>query len=193
MERPEFDRLLTAALPGIEVRARAYAARYNLRHEWRDIAQTALLNLLRFADHFDPAKGELMPWACVAIINTIKNRVAQIAAQPYTDELDDAAIKRATYNGGNPESDLQVSFILENLNEEALLYVEGYTYQEIAIKRGFNSKNTCYKRIERCSERLSKILGIKKGKGRRMRNCPENSNMNTTAFDIKAMRGNLTG
>ncbi len=158
MERPEFDRLLTAALPGIEVRARAYAARYNLRREWRDIAQTALLNLLRFADHYDPAKGELMPWACVAIINTIKTRVAQIAAQPYTDELDDAAIKRATYNGGNPESDLQASFILANLSEDARLHVEGYTYDEIAAKRGLKSKGTVCERVKKSAENLRHIL-----------------------------------
>lgn len=157
MERPAFDRLLTATIPRIERCAQAYAARYNLRHEWQDIAQTALLKMLRFADYYDPGKGEFMPWACVVIINTIKSRIAQIATAPGMNDINALIIER-TQTLQNPESDLQAVFILDNLNEEARLYVEGYNYEEIASRQGFKSKVTAHNRVRKCAENLRNIL-----------------------------------
>lgn len=159
MERPEFDRLLTASLPHIERNARAYAARFNLLHEWRDIAQAALLKMLRYAGYYDPAKGEFMPWACVVIINTIKNRLNQVAAAPDMSEFNTLIIER-TQVTGDPESDMQAAMLLDNLNAETRLYAEGYNYAEIAAKCGFSSKTTAKNRIDRCTARLRLMAGI---------------------------------
>lgn len=168
MERPAFDRLLTATLPRIERIAQAYAARCNLRHEWQDIAQTALLKMLRFADYYDPGKGDFMPWACVVIINTIKTRLNQVATAPDMSEFNALIIDR-TQTTDNPESDLQAALILDNLNEEARLYVEGYNYAEIAARCGFRSKGTAMNRLDKCADHLRRILGIKTERGKRTR------------------------
>lgn len=167
MERPAFDRLLTATLPRIERSARAYATRYNLRHEWHDIAQTALLKMLRFADYYDPGK-EFMPWACVVIINTIKTRLNQAATAPDMGEFN-ALIIDTTRATSNPETDLQTSLILDNLNEEARLYVDGYNYREIAARCGFKSKATAMTRIDNCADRLRRVLGINTDRGKRVK------------------------
>lgn len=167
MERPAFDRLLTATLPRIERNAQAYAARYNLSHEWQDIVQTALLKMLRFADYYDPGK-DLMPWACVVIINTIKTRLNQVATAPNISEFN-ALIIEQTQTTDNPESDLQTSLILDHLNDEARLYVEGYNYREIAARCGFRSKVTAMTRIDNCASRLRRILGINGARARRSR------------------------
>lgn len=167
MERPAFDRLLTATLPRIEQSAQAYAAHCNLRHEWQDIAQTALLKMLRFADHYDPDRGEFMPWACVVIINTIKTRLNQAATAPDMSEFNALIIEKQTPTTSDPESDLQAAFIFDHLNEEARLYVEGYNYAEIAARRGFKSKVTAMARIDKCADNLRQILGIKGERGRR--------------------------
>lgn len=168
MERPAFDRLLMANLPRIEQSAQAYATRYNIRHEWQDIAQTALLKMLGAADRFDPdpAKGHFMAWACVVIINIIKDRIAQIATAPDMGEFNALIIERTQASNG-PEADLQTAFILDNLNEEALLYVEGYNYREIAARCGFKSKVTAMTRIDNCAARLHRVLGINTDRGRR--------------------------
>lgn len=168
MERPAFDKLLTATLPKIERSAQAYAARYNLRHEWQEIAQAALLKMLRFAEYYDPGKGEFMPWACVVIINTIKTHLSQAATTPDMGEFN-ALIIDTTPATSNPETDLQTALILDNLNEEARLYVEGYNYREIAARRGFKSKVTAMTRIDNCAARLRRVLGINTDRGRRVR------------------------
>lgn len=157
MERPAFDRLLTATLPRIERSAQAYAARYNMRHEWQDIAQTALLKMLRFADYYDPCKGEFMPWACVVIINTIKTRLSQATTAPDMSEFNALIIER-TQTTDNPESDLQAAFIFDHLNEEARLYVEGYNYAEIAARYGLKSKVSAFNRIKKCADNLRHII-----------------------------------
>lgn len=171
MERAEFDRLLTATLPKIERSAQAYAARYNLLHEWQDIAQAALLKMLRFADYYDPSKGEFMPWACVVIINTIKTHLSQISTAPDMSEFNALIIEKLTPATHDPESDLQTSLILDNLNEEARLYVEGYNYAEIAARCGFRSKVTAMTRIDKCANRLRHIMGINTKRGKRVRTC----------------------
>lgn len=168
MERQEFDRLLTTTLPRIEKSAQAYATRYNLRHEWQDIAQTALLRMLRFADYYDPGKGEFMPWACVVIINTIKTRIAQITTAPDVIEFNALIVER-TQAANTPETDLQTSFILDNLNEEARLYVEGYNYREIAARCGFGSRGTAMTRIDKCAAHLRRVLGIDAKRGKRVK------------------------
>lgn len=167
MERPAFDRLLTATLPKIERSAQAYAARYNLRHEWRDIAQAALLKMLRFADYYDPGK-EFMPWACVVIVNTIKTHLSQAAPVPDVGEFNAIIIER-TQTTDNPETDLQTHLILDNLNEEARLYVDGYNYREIAARCGFRSKVTAMTRIDNCADRLRRVLGINTDRGKRVK------------------------
>lgn len=113
--------------------------------------------MLRFADYYDPCKGEFMPWACVVIINTIKTRIAQLADRPPADELD-AFVMQRTQGADNPESDLQTSLILDNLNEEARLYAEGYNYPEIAARQGFKSKVTAFNRVKKCADKLRHIL-----------------------------------
>ncbi len=168
MERPAFDRLLTATLPRIERSVLTYATRYNLRHEWRDIAQTALLKMLRFADYYDPGKGEFMPWACVVIINTIKTRLNQAATAPDMGECN-ALIIDTTPATSNPETDLQTSIILDNLNDEARLYVEDYNYREIAARCGFKSNVTAMTRIDNCAQRLRRVLGINAARGKRVK------------------------
>lgn len=57
MERPAFDRLITATLPKIQQAAQKYAMLYRRFYEWEDLLQTALLKMLRFADLYDPGKG----------------------------------------------------------------------------------------------------------------------------------------
>lgn len=148
-----------ANLHRIEQSAHAYATRYNLRHEWQDIAQTALLKMLRYADCFDPdpAKGHFMAWACVVIINIIKDRIAQIATAPDMGEFNALIIER-TQAANGPESDLQTAFILDNLNEETRLYVEGYTYSEISARYGLRSKVSAFKRVKKCANNLRYIL-----------------------------------
>lgn len=157
-------------LPRIERSAQAYATRYRLLHEWQDIAQTALLKMLRFAEYYDPAKGEFMPWACVVIINTIKNRVDQIATAPDMGEFNTLIIERAQATG-DPESDMQASMLLANLNEEARLYAEGYNYREIAVRFGFRSKSTVRDRINNCAGHLRLIVGDCAPQCRRKRHC----------------------
>lgn len=168
MERRAFDQLLIASLPGIESRAKAYASRYNLRHEWQDISQSALLKMLRFADLYDPQRGEFMPWACVVIINTIKTHLARIADTPNMSEFSNLIIELAQ-TADNPETDLQTTLIFANLNDEARLYVEGYNYREIAARCGFRSKVTAMNRIDNCAARLRGILGINADRIRRVK------------------------
>lgn len=167
MERQSFDRLLLTTLPRIEKIAQAYAARYNLRNEWQDIAQTAILKMLRFADYYDPGK-EFMPWACVVIINTIKTRLRQLATAPDMGEFN-ALIIETTPAASDPETDLQTSLILNNLNEEARLYVEGYNYREIAALCGFRSKATAMTHIDNCAARLRRVLGINANRSKRVK------------------------
>ncbi|MDE7465299.1 MAG: hypothetical protein K2M59_02565 [Muribaculaceae bacterium] len=166
MERPEFDRMLTAVLPQVEDATRKYARKYNLLHDWQDIAQSAILKMLRFADQYEPTKGALLPWACVIIINTIKTLIAQSITEPFMKDVN-AAIPAIT--GSNPDDDLQVAFILSNLNEEARLFIDGYNYPEIAAMCGVRSKVTVMNRIDKCAKRLSLIMGIDASRGRRKR------------------------
>lgn len=168
MERTEFDRLLSASLPRVERIAQAYAAQYNLRHEWRDLSQTAILKMLRFADYYDPERGEFMPWACVVIINTVKTRVAQIINTPNVSEFNSVLLNR-TQTPDNPETNLQTSIIFDSLNEESRLYFEGYNYKEIAARVGVRSKATVMARIDLCAARLSRLLGVKYERGLRIK------------------------
>ena len=166
MERQEFDRLLTASYRRIMGMARGYAGRFDMLHAWQDIAQTALLRMLSYADLYDPRRGEFMPWACVVIINTIKTRINQVTKAPDMTEFNSFILE--TIPGKcDPESDLQSAFIHEYLNEEARLYVEGYSYAEIAARCGFRSKGTTKTRIDNCADRLSRVLGIKDPRKRR--------------------------
>ncbi|MBD5305502.1 MAG: hypothetical protein HDS12_04350 [Bacteroides sp.] len=166
MERPEFDRLLTANLAVIEASAKKYAMIYRLYHEWEDLLQTVLLKMLRFADQYDHNKGALLPWACVIIINTIKTRIAEVIAVPIMEEVN---IYIPVISDLNPADDLQASFILSNLNDETRLFVEGYNYPEIAAMCGVRSKATVMNRIDKCAKRLSLIMGIDASRGRRER------------------------
>lgn len=164
MERPEFDRLLTANFAVIETAAKKYATKYRRLQEWEDLLQTALLKMLRFADQYDPDKGALLPWACVIIINTIKTYIAQSIAVPYTEEINTTI---AVVSDHNPEDDLQAALILSNLNEETRLFVEGYNYPEIAARCGFRSRVTAMTRIDNCAANLRRILGVNRERGRR--------------------------
>lgn len=74
MERPAFDRLITATLPQIQLAAKKYAMRYRRFYEWEDIAQTALLKMLRFADLYDPDKGDFLPCAGFSLTLGYDNR-----------------------------------------------------------------------------------------------------------------------
>lgn len=169
MERPAFDRLITAAFPQIQQAAQKYAILYRQLYEWEDIAQTALLKMLRFADQYDPGKGDLLPWACVIIINTIKTHAAQSMRAQDFGELNARIIGRMpTQDGYNPEEYAQMAFILSNLNKEARMYYEGYNYQEIAARCGFRSKVTAKNRIDRCADRLRRIMGGAFDQGRRI-------------------------
>lgn len=164
MERPEFDKLLTANFAVIEASAKKYARIYRFYHEWEDLLQTAVLKMLRFADQYDHNKGALLPWACVIIINTIKTRIAEVMAVPIMEEVN---IYIPVISDLNPEDDLQASFILSNLNEETRLFVEGYNYPEIAARRGFLSRATAMTRIDNCAANLRRILGVNRERGRR--------------------------
>lgn len=155
MERAAFDPLLTATLPQIEEAARKYAIKFRLTGEYMDICQSALLKMLRFADQYDPAKGDLLPWACVVIINTIKTRIAQLAAYPCMDEL---GLLISDHAQSTPEDDLHLSFMLNTLGKEARLYAEGYKYAEIAAQCGVKSKSTVKSRIDKGAARLCGIL-----------------------------------
>ena len=160
----EFDRLLTAAAPDIERAARKYAAKYRRGREWQDIAQTVFLKMLRAADQYDPAKGELLPWACVIIINTIINTLERHQTILCTE-----ALNKRVSPVESPEDVLQMKLMLANLNPEARLYVEGYNYAEIAAKRGVKSKATVMTRIDKCTKHLSLIMGRNCDRGRRSR------------------------
>lgn len=168
MERAEFDRLLTTTVPSIEKAARKYATLYNIFPVWQDIAQATFLKMLRFADQYDPAKGELLPWACVILINTIKTFVAQSSALPDMDEYNALIIEQTPAITHSPESTMQAAFIFANLNTEARLYVEGYNYPEIAARCGVKSKVTVMNRIDKCADRLRIIMGIKTERSRRV-------------------------
>jgi len=171
MERLAFDRLLTNALPRIENAAQKYTALFRCFNEWQDISQSALLKMLRFADLYDPAKGDLLPWACVIIINTIKTHIAQTNTLP--DMVDFDALISNPAPGQyycNPIDELQLAFITSNINQETQLFADGYNYAEIAKLRGIRSKATVKDRIDKCADRLSRILGINKTPGRRVRN-----------------------
>lgn len=170
MERPEFDKLLTATLTRLEGAAKSYAVQFDRPQEWQDILQTSLLRMLTYAHLYDPDKGEFMPWACVVIINTIKTRILQAANLPPIQIIDNR-IAETIPHYRTPSSDLRTSMILSNLNEESRLYVEGYNYVEIAARQGFNSKVTAMNRIDSCAARLSRVLGMKAYRGRRVRNC----------------------
>ncbi len=160
MERTAFDRLITATFPQIQQAAQKYAMLYRRFYEWEDIMQTALLKMLRFADLYDPDKGDLLPWACVVIINTIKTHIAKTSV-PGMADFNDLIIDRTQANTDcSPEEQLQAAFILSNLNEEARLYTEGYNYSEIAARCGFRGKATAKARIDNCAQSLCRVLGI---------------------------------
>lgn len=161
MERPAFDRLITATLPKIQQAAQKYAMLSRRFYEWEDIAQTALLKMLRFADLYDPCKGDLLPWACVIICNTIKTRITQSMTMPNMEEFN-ALIIDCTPGPADcdPEEYAQMAFILSNLNEETRLFNDGYNYAEIAARCGFRSQVTAKNRIDKCAESLCRLLGL---------------------------------
>lgn len=162
MERAAFDRLLTATLPEIEQAARKYSVKNQCHQEWQDLAQSAILKILRYAEHYDPAKGALLQWACVTVINTIKSHVAKTTAYSVMENYNDIIIEQTpATNDRNPENELQAAFILDNLNREAHLFAEGYNYREIAARCGVKSKSTIRERIDNCAKRLSLFLEIK--------------------------------
>lgn len=167
MERDKFDKLITATLPQIERTVRIFAARYNLGHEWEDIAQTALLKMLRFAEKYNPERGDFIPWAWVVILNTIKTRLTQISSAPSTCELFD--FSKYLPSRSNPESDLQAAIIESNLNREARLFVEGYNYREIAALCGYKSRTTVMARIDHCAARLRRVFDIERERVNRRR------------------------
>lgn len=170
MERPEFDRLITACIPQIQRAAKKYATLYRRGHEWEDMAQTALLKMLRFADQYDPDKGDLLPWACVIIINTIKTHITQSATMPDMEEFNALIIDCTPAQAyDNPEDRAQMALILARLNEETRLFAEGYNYAEIAARRGFRSKVTAKNRIDKCAASLSRTFGIAVTQDRRPR------------------------
>lgn len=172
MERPAFDRLITATLPKIQQAAQKYAMLYRRFYEWEDIAQTALLKMLRFADLYDPDKGELLPWACVIICNTIKTHIAQSMAVPDMEELNDFILASTPGPADcNPEEQWQAAFILSSLNEETKLYTEGYNYSEIAARCGLRSKSTVKARIDNCAKSLCRVLRMIDKPQRRQRMC----------------------
>lgn len=70
----------------------------------------------------------------------------------------------------DPMNELQLAFITANINQETQLFADGYNYAEIAKLRGFSSKVTAKNRIDKCADRLSRILGFDKTPGRRVRN-----------------------
>lgn len=171
MERKEFDRLLTAALPEIEKAAQTYARKFLRWQEWQDVAQSACLRMLRFAHLYDPEKGPLLPWACVVIINILKNA----AASPVHTEIQDNRALELTRNDITPDENVHMQFLRTLLNEEAQLYVDGYNYREIAARCGYRSKTTAMARIDSCADRLRHVLGLSAGRGRRKNTFGKNS------------------
>lgn len=170
MERAAFDRLLTDTLPRIENAAQKYTAIFRCFNEWQDISQSALLKMLRFADLYDPAKGDLLPWACVIIINTIKTHINQSMTVPHMEEYNALIIDCTPAQAyDNPEDRAQMALILARLNEETRLFAEGYNYAEIAARRGFRSKVTAKNRIDKCAASLSRTFGIAVTQDRRPR------------------------
>lgn len=169
MERLEFDRLLTAHFAEIETSAKKYASIYRRLHEWDDLLQTALLKMLRFAGQYDPNKGDLLPWACVIICNTIKTRITQSMTVPDMEEFNALIIDLTPAADYNPEEYAQMSFILSNMNEEARLFNDGYNYAEIAARCGFRSQVTAKNRIDKCAESLCRVLGMTVKQQRRQR------------------------
>lgn len=170
MERPAFDRLITATLPKIQQAAQKYAMLYRRFYEWEDIAQqTALLKMLRFADLYDPGKGDLLPWACVIICNTIKTHIAQSMTVPDMVEFNALIIDRTPAADCDPEEYAQMTFLLSNMNEEARLFSDGYNYAEIAARCGFRSQVTAKNRIDKCAESLCRVLGLTVKQQRRQR------------------------
>lgn len=170
MERPAFDRLITATLPKIQQAAQKYAMLYRRFYEWEDIAQTALLKMLRFADLYDPDKGDFLPWACVIICNTIKTHIAQSMTVPDMVEFNALIIDSTPGPADcNPEEYAQMAFILSNLSEEARLFNDGYNYAEIAARCGFRSQVTAKNRIDKCAESLCRVLGLTVKQHRRQR------------------------
>lgn len=171
MERAAFDRLLTDTLPSIEDSAKKYTAIFRCFDQWQDISQSALLKMLRFADLYDQQRGGLLPWACVIIINTIKTHMNQSMTMPDMEEYNALIIDcTPAQSNCDPMNELQLSFITANLNQETQLFADGYNYAEIAKLRGIRSKATVKDRIDKCADRLSRILGINKTPGRRVRN-----------------------
>ncbi len=169
MERPAFDRLLTAQIPIIEKVTRRYANKYNCYHDWEDIAQSSFLKMLRSADQYDPDKGKLLPWACVVIINTIRSRIVRTLSLPNTVDFNAQVIESISASC-NPEDDMQANLIISKLNREAKLYFEGYNYREIAHLVGVRSKATVMTRIDNCTNLLRYILGITTERARRKKN-----------------------
>lgn len=171
MERAAFDRLLTETLPRIDNAAQKYTAIFRCFNEWQDISQSALLKMLRSADLYDPQKGDILPWACMIIINTIKTHINQSMTMPDMEEYNALIIDctPAQYDC-DPMTELQLAFIAANINQETQLFADGYNYAEIAKIRGFNSRVTSKNRIDKCAERLSRILGLDKNPTRRTRN-----------------------
>lgn len=168
MERAAFDRLLTANAGLIEDAARRCARKYNILHEWQDIAQSVFLKLLRFADRYEPDKGELLPWAYVTIINTIKVRLNQLRTLRQKEEALNIVVAEVTpCRDPTPENDTHMKFLCEILNEETRLYLDGYSYSDIAARCGLRSKSTVKERIDKNAERLSRVLGMELKQGRR--------------------------
>lgn len=170
MERPEFDRLITAKLPQIQGAAKKYAMLFRRGFEWEDMAQTALLKMIRFADQYKPDKGDFLPWACVIIINTIKTHIAKSATMPDMEEFNALIIDGTPAQAdSNPEDRAQMALILAHLNEETRLFAEGYNYAEIAARRGFRSRVTAKNRIDKCAAHLSRTFGVTVKQERRPR------------------------
>lgn len=155
MRREEFEKVLIPILPCIDNVTRKYAAYYNRSEEWEDIRQTALLKMLRLCDNYDPGKGELLPWACVVILRIIYN-TARIGGTVSLDAVDEWYIPMSS---DNPENILQGAYIMQNLNTEARLYVEGYSFREIATMKGLRSKTTVFNRVTKCADNLRRLLG----------------------------------
>ena len=155
MRREEIEKVLIPILPCIDNVTRKYAAYYNRSEEWEDIRQTALLKMLRLCDNYDPGKGELLPWACVVILRIIYN-TARIGGTVSLDAVDEWYIPMSS---DNPENILQGAYIMQNLNTEARLYVEGYSFREIAEMQGLSSRSTVFNRVTKCADNLRRLLG----------------------------------
>ena len=166
MERPAFDKMLLQVVPGIQTVARRYCAECGLPEQWQDIAQTAFLKMLRFAELYDPEKGDLFPWGCTVVVNTIKNYLTNAATMRH-EAL--AIIEQKAVSTYNPEQECQANFILAHLSEETRLYIEGYNYPEIANRCGVRSSATVMNRIDRNAQHLCRILGIEYRKGKRVK------------------------